>query len=81
MSDTSQTTANTKGVMARAFLNHPQAVGETYLQHFAVSGRFALIMARLCGCALLHAFVPALCEKTVSTRIIELADELRSRSH
>lgn len=70
---------NPKNAFRRIFLRHPQDVGETYWQHFAASTGYALLMARLCGCAVLHAVVPSLCEKTVSTRILALAADIQAR--
>ncbi len=72
-------TPEAQNAFSRTFLRHPQDVGETYWQHFAASAGYALLMARLCGCAALHAVVPSLCEKTVSTRILALAADIQAR--
>lgn len=79
MTDISNTPKSESPVLTKVFLDHPRAVGESYVEHFMVSGRFFLIMMRLAGAALLHAFIPCMCEKTVSSRIIELSDGMRKR--
>jgi hypothetical protein len=54
------------------FLSHPEAVGETYLEHQGVALSFAaeLFVASL-ACAI-HAVVPGLCTRTGSRAIERL---------
>ncbi|MEM7218819.1 MAG: DUF6356 family protein [Pseudomonadota bacterium] len=63
----------------RYFVDHPEAVGESYFQHareaLSYSGRFAL-MSLAC---LLHAIVPGCCTSTASTRVRKLVAELDAR--
>lgn len=61
------------------FTKHPASVGESYLQHFSFALRFSgrLFMAGVA--ALVHAFVPALCEKTASTQIARMYQDLNTR--
>ncbi len=63
-------------MIRKLFLDHPASVGETYGQHFVFALSFAwpLLVAGL-G-ATLHAFVPALCQKTGSRTIVALHDRL-----
>lgn len=56
----------------RLFIDHPQSVGESYLQHFAVAGRFGLRMIGGGLGALLHAFIPGLCQHTGSKTLERL---------
>lgn len=56
----------------KLFIDHPQAVGETYLEHQAVSLSFAWPLFVAAMAATLHAFVPGLCTKVGSTTIIRL---------
>ena len=37
------------------FVDHPREVGETYLEHAGVATRMGWRLARLSGCAFLHA--------------------------
>ncbi|WP_051062465.1 DUF6356 family protein [Ilumatobacter nonamiensis] len=51
------------------FTEHPASVDETYAEHFRVATSCAGSLAIAAGAALVHAVVPALCEKTASRRI------------
>ena len=62
------------------FLSHPQAVNESYTQHAGVAFSYAgrLLLA---GCAaLVHAFIPALFEKTASSMIRDMCREMDART-
>ena len=61
------------------FLKHPRAVGESYFEHQRRALRFAgdLLVAGL-ACAL-HAVVPGLCERTASSKVRTLHQELAAR--
>ncbi len=48
------------------FLEHPAAVGETYWQHWGQAVLVAGHMAVGAAAALLHAFIPGLCQTTAS---------------
>jgi hypothetical protein len=54
------------------FLDHPASVEESYLQHMGFALRFAFWLAVAAGAALIHAVVPALCEKTASRIVARL---------
>ena len=62
------------------FLAHPQAVNESYAEHAGVAFSYAgrLLLA---GCAaLVHAFIPALFEKTASSMIRQMRREMDART-
>jgi hypothetical protein len=56
----------------RLFLDHPATVGESYVEHFCVAGRFGMTMIKGGLGALVHAFVPALCKTRGSDTVAEL---------
>ena len=49
-------------MMQRLFLSHPHKVGEGYFEHMLFAFTFSGRLFKAAGAALLHAFVPALCE-------------------
>ncbi|WP_368187901.1 DUF6356 family protein [Aestuariibius sp. HNIBRBA575] len=53
-------------MMNRIFLDHPRAVDESYLQHAWFAAKFSFWLFAAAFAALIHAFVPAACEKTAS---------------
>lgn len=64
----------------RLFVNHPREVGESYLHHAGVAGRMALRLAKLSGCAIIHAVTPGLHRTTVSDEVKRMADEMGYRA-
>lgn len=78
MSDASHTTSR-KNPIATLFLDHPTTVDETYLQHMRFAFSFAFWLAAAAGAALVHAFVPALCETTASRILKRLHARIVSR--
>jgi hypothetical protein len=67
--------------LQRLFLSHPQAVDESYGEHFWFALGFA---ARLFGAglaALIHALIPCLFETTASRMIREMHARIVSRGH
>ncbi len=56
----------------RLFLDHPATVGESYVEHFGVAGRFGMTMIKGGLGALVHAFVPSLCKTRGSDTVAEL---------
>ena len=65
--------------MKNIFTEHPNSVGESYLQHFGKALTFSMLLFSLSLKALAHAILPFLYETTVSTRIKILSDEMQSR--
>ena len=66
-------------MMQRLFLAHPHKVGEGYFEHMVFAFTFSGRLAKAAGAALLHAFVPALCETTASQAIIDMHSEIAAR--
>ena len=64
--------------LQRMFLAHPQAAGETYLQHMAFAFRFSARLMRASLAAFVHGVVPDLCETTASSTVLAMNDELRA---
>jgi Family of unknown function (DUF6356) len=66
-------------IMPNPFTRHPDALGETYLQHLwhalSYSGRMFLAG----GAALVHALLPFLFEKTASNMIKTMYAEMTAR--
>ncbi len=62
--------------MLRAFQEHPESVGETYIQHMRMSFGFGgrMLLAGL-GC-ILHGIFPFLCVRTGSKTINTLHDAM-----
>jgi hypothetical protein len=69
-----------RNAIQAVFLSHPQAVNESYAQHAGVAFGYAgrLLLA---GCAaLVHAFIPALFEKTASSMVRDMCREMDARN-
>ncbi len=56
----------------KLFLDHPQEVGESYVEHAGVAGRFGLEMIWGGLLCLVHAAVPAWCKTAGSGTITRL---------
>jgi Family of unknown function (DUF6356) len=54
------------------FVKHPRSVGETYAEHMTAALSFGLTMIAAGLACVIHAFVPALFERTGSRAIAEL---------
>ena len=54
------------------FLKHPHSVGETYVEHMTAVLSFGLAMVAAGLACIVHAFVPALFERTGSRAIADL---------
>ena len=61
------------------FLAHPESVEESYSEHFGVAWRFGVAMLRGGIACLVHALVPALCERTGSGTVKQLYGEMVAR--
>lgn len=66
-------------LLSHVFLAHPASVNETYVQHMRFAFGFAGALAVAAGAALVHAFVPALCETTASRIVKRLHARLSAR--
>lgn len=64
----------------RLFTDHPREVGETYLEHAGVAARMGWRLAKLSGCAFIHAVAPGLQKTTVSSSIKRMADDMGYRA-
>ena len=65
----------------RLFLDHPATVDETYFEHMKFAFRFSGSLFVAAFAALLHAFVPCLCEKTASRKVAQLYARTHNRGH
>lgn len=65
--------------LQQLFLDHPKQVGESYLEHARVAGRFGAEMVVGGLACLVHAVVPALFAKTASERVKKLYAQIRAR--
>lgn len=64
------------GLFRRAFVDHPASVGETYLEHAQVAGRFGTELAKASMMAFVHALVPGMCCTSASDKIKSLHGQL-----
>ena len=62
------------------FVDHPREVDESYLHHARVATRMGVRLAKLAGCAFIHAVVPGAHKTTVSSDIKRMADDLGYRT-
>lgn len=65
--------------MKNIFTQHPNSVGESYLQHLWKAFSFSLLLFSLSLKALIHAILPFLYENAVSERIKILSDDMQAR--
>lgn len=65
--------------LSRLFTAHPDAVGESYLEHLAFALKFSARLFRAGLAALAHSLVPCVCETTASQAILDMNDEIRAR--
>lgn len=63
----------------RLFLNHPQSVNETYLEHAAFASRFSLALFGAAFAALVHALLPFAFERTASRTVARLYARTHNR--
>ena len=69
----------TGSLFERAFVAHPDAVGETYAQHMMVALGFSGKLFLAAMAALIHAIIPALFETTASERIASMYETMKNR--
>lgn len=63
----------------KLFLDHPRSVDETFGQHFLFAFGFSMTLFIAAFAALIHAFIPAACEKTASGIIKRLYARIANR--
>ncbi|MEL6467123.1 MAG: DUF6356 family protein [Pseudomonadota bacterium] len=66
-------------MLTRVFLTHPRSVDESYVEHAVFAGRFAFRLFAAAGAATVHAFIPALFEKTAGNMITAMYEDIRNR--
>ncbi len=59
--------------LARLFRDHPESVGETYVEHMRAALGFSLTMTRAAACCVVHAFLPFMFMKTGSSAVERLS--------
>lgn len=68
----STNTPATRTRFLAAFREHPASVGESYFGHMGFAIRFATKLFGAGAAALVHAFIPGLCQTTASRKVAEL---------
>jgi hypothetical protein len=63
----------------KVFLAHPRAVDESYGEHMLFALRFSGTLLVAAGAALIHAFIPAACERTASRIVARLYARTHNR--
>jgi hypothetical protein len=65
--------------LSKLFTDHPASVDETYFGHMAFAAWFSSRLFIAGGAALVHAFLPFLCETTASRIVRELYERTSNR--
>jgi hypothetical protein len=60
----------------RWFLAHPRSLNESYLEHQTYALRFSFSLFAAAGVCLIHALIPGLFERTGSTMVKRLHQEM-----
>ena len=68
-----------RNLVHRVFLDHPNSVEESYFEHFRFALGFSGTLLVAAFAAMLHAFIPAACEKTASKCINDLHKRMLER--
>lgn len=66
-------------MITKTFLDHPRSVNESYLEHAAFAGKLGVKLIAAGVCALVHAVIPCLFEKTASRMIAEMYARTHNR--
>ncbi len=66
-------------MLTKLFLSHPRSVNESYVEHAAFAGRFALKLLAASAAAFVHAVLPFCFEKTASRMTAELYQKTHKR--
>lgn len=67
-------------MIAKLFLDHPRSVNESYFEHFLFAMRFSILLFAAACAALVHAVLPFMFEKTASSLIKKMYQNIESRS-
>jgi hypothetical protein len=67
--------------MFRAFTDHPDSVGESYLEHMDSAWGFAGTLAVAAVCCFLHGLLPFAFQKAGSRRIADLHQRMVAGRH
>ena len=62
------------------FTSHPDAVGESYGEHFGVAMQYSGRLFAASFCAFTHTFLPFLFEKTASSMIRKMVADMDRRT-
>lgn len=73
------TTHPPRSLFGRIFLAHPETVDETYFGHMRFALSFGFWLGAAAFAALIHAFIPALCETTASRILKRLNARIADR--
>ena len=63
-------------MLQKLFVEHPESVGETYIEHLQVAARFGVTMLMGGLACLVHALVPGLFVRTGSNTITRLHETM-----
>lgn len=66
-------------MIAKLFIDHPRAIGETYAQHAATALSFGARMVVGGLACMVHAIIPGVFVKTASRTVVQLDAEMRGR--
>ena len=66
-------------MISRLFLEHPNSVDETYVEHAVFASRFSMALFGAAFAALVHAVLPFAFEKTASRKVAELYQRTHNR--
>jgi hypothetical protein len=66
-------------MISKVFLDHPNSVDETYLEHARFAATFSFWLFMAAGAALIHAIIPVAFEKTGSRIIARLYAKTHNR--
>ena len=76
---TNPTAGQPSGLFDRLLLAHPRTVGETYVEHAGIAGRFGATMVAGGVKCLIHAILPSVFERSASDCVAKLNGELTRR--
>ena len=72
-------TSSRSGLLDRILLAHPRTVGESYVEHAGIAGRFGATMVAGGLKCLVHAVLPSVFERSASDCVAKLNRELTRR--